>query len=73
MRQAEPMSTLDRPSPDPSLPPPGGTRRFIVVAAIVLTVLVGSVAILFFAIAKTGRKDYQGPDKLVFPEHRYYR
>lgn len=51
----------------------GGAVRFVVLAAVVFGVLGSSVLVLFYAIAKTGKKDYQGPDKIVYPEHRYYR
>ena len=63
---------MNIPDPD-NQPPPGGTRRFIVLAGIVTIVLAATAFALFYAMMKTSRANYQGPAKLVYPEHRYYR
>ncbi len=51
----------------------GGTRRFIVAALITTAVLVGSAWGLLAWIQATNQTDYDGPAKIVYPEHRYYR
>lgn len=51
----------------------GGTRRFIVAALIVMLVLAGSAFGLLWWIHVTNTTEYDGPDKIVYPEHRFYR
>lgn len=51
----------------------GGMRRFVILAIVVLGVLVGSAVGLLYWIHVTGKAQYDGPAKLVYPEHRYYR
>ncbi|MBY0312229.1 MAG: hypothetical protein K2W85_09175 [Phycisphaerales bacterium] len=51
----------------------GGTRRFIVAAAVVTLVLAGSAFGLLWWIHVTNKTEYDGPDKIVYPEHRFYR
>lgn len=67
------MSSLPSQSADGATPGSRGVFRFLVLSVIVLGVMCGSIVGLFYAIKKTSRAEYQGPDKLVYPEHRYYR
>lgn len=66
---SSPIRTVD--SPESSSP--GGTRRFIIAAVIVVLVLAGSAFGLLWWIHATNTTEYDGPAKIVYPEHRYYR
>lgn len=54
-------------------PRPGGTRRFLIAAAIALLLLAAVVLGMYKWMQATSKLNYQGPDHLKFPEHRYYR
>jgi hypothetical protein len=59
---------------DPSGPQarPGGTRRFLVALAVTFLLLVGVVLGMCFWMQHTSAHEALGPDKLTFPENRYY-
>ncbi|HVU62654.1 MAG TPA: hypothetical protein VHC70_01665 [Phycisphaerales bacterium] len=81
------MTALPNPSsgsPSPGLPAPpapparpgpplrpGGTARFLVATLIVFLLLGGIVVGLAYWMKATEGHEY-GPDKLTFPDNRYY-
>jgi flagellar basal body-associated protein FliL len=54
-------------------PAPGGGKRFVVAVALTLVILTGVVVGVLLWMRSTSHSDYQGPDKLAFPENRPYR
>jgi hypothetical protein len=53
--------------------PANAGRRLAVLIVVVGGVMVGSVVGLFWWLRATSRGDYQGPEKLKYPEHRPFR
>lgn len=51
---------------------PGGMRRFIIAMLVTLLLLSGVVIGMAYWMKVTGREEI-GPEKLKFPENRYYR
>ncbi len=73
------MSQLPTPTPPGMLenfddsPPPGGARRFAIAMIVTAVLLVGVVIGVYYWMQATSKLNYEGPEKLTYPEHRYYR